>query len=84
MVLFLLCILVQPNDAIFGGAVKALTGSRTRPPPCHRDVGGAFLRSRSTACLTGSFWLGHSRVSPLGQGGNISANSGDVKKQNRL
>lgn len=59
-------------------AVAGLTGSRTRPQSCLRGVEGASRRSRSTACLAGSFWLGYSRVPTLGQDGNASVSSGKI------
>lgn len=63
----------------WGGVAEAVTGSHTHLRSCLHDVGGAFLHSHNTACLTGSFWLVHSRVMSLGQGGNVWVNSGKEK-----
>lgn len=66
--------------------VRAITGSRIHPQSCLRGAAAAFLRSRSTACLTGSFWSVRSREMSLFPGGNASTNSrkqnsGDLEQQ---
>lgn len=66
------------------GMEEALTGSRTRPRSCPRGAAAAFLHSRSTACLRGSFWWERSRASPLCPGGNASAGSGNSRRKTRL
>lgn len=64
--------------------VETITGTHIHPQSCLHDAAEAFLHSRSTACLMGSFWLGHSRGMLLCQDGNVLVNSGKRKKQNRV
>lgn len=61
--------------------VLAFTGTRTDPQSYSRGVEGASLHFHSTTCSVGSFWLVHSRVRPLCQGGNASGDSGKRKRE---